>query len=193
VVLGLHLVLLWLILATSRVITRRTDFAGLEIVLIAHPPASPEQPASPQEKSSGHVAQHAIPQPQASASRNPSRPAPPEEQDNAIHSRIDWVAELKSAARNATHDGSAKTPKDFGFPHLSSAPAQAPQFGWDYAATHRLESIPGGGLLVNLDDRCVLVMAPLPFIGCGIGEKQANGDLFKNMGDPQEARSGSAP
>ncbi len=90
-------------------------------------------------------------------------------------------------------DPSAPTQKDFGFPHLPAPPEKAPQFDWDYAATHRVEQIEGGGLLVHLDDHCVLVLFPLPFIGCGLGTKPANGDLFKNMGAPAQAQPETAP
>jgi len=34
----------------------------------------------------------------------------------------------------------------------------------------------------------VLILFPLPFAGCGIGKKKANGDLFEHMHDP--ARTG---
>jgi hypothetical protein len=179
---GLHLIVLWLLLAASGIMTKRTDSGGLQIVLIVRPPVSPQEHAPSHEKSSGRVGQHATAQSSAAASREPNPPAP-----------IDWMAELESAAGNATADKSAQMPKDFGFPHLPSAPAKASQFGWDYAATHRVEAIPEGGLLVHLDDRCVLVLFPLPFIGCGIGEKEPNGDLFKSMGDSSDAQLGSAP
>jgi hypothetical protein len=182
-VLGFHLIVLWLLLASSRVVTRQTDSGGFEIVLIARPPTTPQPPALPAAKSSGHAAQPAPAQPLASAGAVPPQPAPPGEQNNAIHAPINWAAELESTARNATADETGRTPKDFGFPHVPSAPAKVPQFGWDYVATHRVESIPEGGLLVHLNDNCVLVLFPLPFAGCGIGKKPANGELFKNMGD----------
>jgi hypothetical protein len=38
-------------------------------------------------------------------------------------------------------------------------------------------------LLINLNDHCVFVLLPLPFFGCGIGSKPANGDLFEHMRD----------
>jgi hypothetical protein len=180
-VLGFHLIVLWFLVATSPVLSRQTDSRGFEIVLIARPPPSPQRPPSIPAKQSVHQAQPAPAQRPASASRVPGPPAPPEEQNNAIHAPIDWAAELKSAASNATAHDPAQTPKDFGFPHLPAAPAKAPQFAWDYAATHRVESIPEGGLLVHLDDNCVLVFFPFPFVGCGIGKKPANGELFKNM------------
>jgi hypothetical protein len=32
----------------------------------------------------------------------------------------------------------------------------------------------------------VLVLFPLPFVGCGIGRKKADGDLFEHMRDPAQ-------
>jgi hypothetical protein len=49
-----------------------------------------------------------------------------------------------------------------------------------------VESIPGGGLLVNLNDNCVIVFAPLPFFSCAPGKKPANGELFKHLHDPSK-------
>lgn len=112
----------------------------------------------------------------------------PDDENNAIHPSADWGSELTRAARDAVSEKLAQKPRDFGFPHPSSAPVdKPPQFGWDYAATHRIESIPGGGLAVNLNDNCELILFPLPFIGCAIGKKPANGDLFKHMRDPSQA------
>jgi hypothetical protein len=116
-----------------------------------------------------------------------SRPeiTPPNDASNAIQPPVDWVGELSRAATDAASKQSAQKPKDFGFPHSpAAATAKPPQFGWDYASTHRLESLPGGGLLVRLNDNCVLVLLPLPFAGCAIGKRKAKGDLFEHMSDP---------
>jgi len=43
--------------------------------------------------------------------------------------------------------------------------------------------VPGGGLAIHLNDHCVFLLFPLPFLGCGIGSKPANGDLFEHMRD----------
>jgi hypothetical protein len=42
-----------------------------------------------------------------------------------------------------------------------------------------------GALLVHLNDNCVLVMAPLPFVFCSPGKRPANGDLFDHLNDPR--------
>jgi hypothetical protein len=185
-VLALHLSAIWFLMARSRVFARRTDSDSFEIVLIA-PSAPPEQKS--REPAAARASSRGVP-----ISRAPSvQQAPPAQESNAIHPPIDWADELSRAARNATLDKSARMPRDFGLPQLPAPPAGAPQFDWDYAATHRLEKIPGGGLLVNLNDRCVLVFLPFPFPFCGIGKKPANGDLLKHMGDPADAQPASVP
>jgi hypothetical protein len=193
-IVALHLTIIWLLLATSRVLVSRSETQGLQIVFLARPPASPEQIGSAQQTPSEHERHRVPPRREASESTLPARhTAPPEQESNAIQAPIDWAAELSQAAKGATADNAAQSPRDFGFPHLPVAIPKTPQFEWDYAATHRVERIPGGGLLVHLDDRCVLVFSPLPFIGCGIGTKAANGDLLKHMGGPAQADRGSTP
>jgi hypothetical protein len=178
-VLGLHLTVVWLLLATSHVVSGPTDSHGLEIVFIARAPVSLEsnltrrvlENASPRRRD----AANSLPMPDVVSKQD---------ENNAIHPPPDWAGELSRAARDAASDELTRRTRDFGFPHPSSAPAKAPQFGWDYVATHRVESIPEGGLLLHLNENCVLVLLPLPFVGCGIGRKPANGDLFEHMQDP---------
>jgi hypothetical protein len=107
----------------------------------------------------------------------------PREESRDGHPGVDWNAELERAGKDSLPEP-APARRDFGFPHRSPpAAAMPPEFGWDYAATHRVESLPGGGLLINLNDRCVLLLAPLPFAMCGIGTQPANGELFEHMRD----------
>ena len=65
-------------------------------------------------------------------------------------------------------------------------PPRVPEevFAWDYAATHRLVPLSGGGFAVSLNDNCQLMVLPMPFIGCALGKRKVNGDLFKNMHPP---------
>jgi hypothetical protein len=182
VVLGLHLTVVWLLLATSRVVSRQTESQSLEIVFIARPPVLLES------NYTGRMLENASPRRRDAANPLPMPPAvPQEDEDNAIHPPTDWASELSRAARDAASDNLTQRPRDFGFPHPPSAPTKAPQFGWDYTATHRVESIPEGGLLLHLNENCVLVLFPLPFVGCGIGKKKANGDLFEHMHDPAQS------
>jgi hypothetical protein len=107
---------------------------------------------------------------------SPPRPAP----------AVDWAAEIE--AQVARNPASQITPfKDFGFAHAPEpASARAPEFAWDRVHTQRVQTLPEGGILVHLDDNCVLVFIPLPIAACGIGKKPANGDLFKDMTAPRE-------
>jgi hypothetical protein len=179
VVLGLHLTVIWLLLSTSRLFSFRTKTQSLEIVLIARPVVAPV------DKSIGRVLENAAPWRQAAAKHSTRRVAPQENENNAIHPPTDWSGELSRVAKDAVSESAAQKPRDFGFPHSPLAPTgKTPQFGWDYVATHRIEAIPEGGLLLHLNDNCVLILFPLPFAGCGIGKKKANGDLFEHMHDP---------
>lgn len=179
VVLGLHVTVIWLLLATSRVLSFRTKSQGLEIVLIARPVVPPEN------SSISRVLENATRRRQITAKPLPTPSVRPQDRENnAIHPPTDWATELSRVAKYYVSETPQK-PRDFGFPHSSSAPtSKTPEFGWDYVATHRIEAIPEGGLLLHLNDNCVLILFPLPFAGCGIGKKKVNGDLFEHMRDP---------
>lgn len=74
-----------------------------------------------------------------------------------------------------------------GFPRSVVSPASVhgrEWNGWDYAATHRIEVLPkGGGILINLNDYCAILIHPFPMFGCSIWHIPVKGDLFKYMGD----------
>jgi hypothetical protein len=63
---------------------------------------------------------------------------------------------------------------------------RGPEFGWDYAATHRITPLPQGGFVYSINDYCQILVLPLPFIGCALGKSHANGDLFKNRHPPMK-------
>jgi hypothetical protein len=180
-VLGFHVAVISLLLATSRLLSVRAPSQSLEFVRIS-PPAVPQK-ANLKIRAPDNVTQRR---------RAPSSETgpPPNDGNNAVQSAPDWAGELTKEAIDAAAKEFAQTPKDFGFPHSSSTPSQKPpQFGWDYAATHRVESISGGGILIHINDNCVLILFPpaLPlFAACGIGKRKANGDLFEHMHDPLE-------
>jgi len=111
----------------------------------------------------------------------PSAKSPPAETPTTI----DWAAEIETqAARTAVSQAPAF--KDFGFPRTAQAwSAQTPEFAWDHAHSHRVETLPEGGIVINLSDQCVLVFMPFPFAFCGVGTKPANGELFKDLKDSQ--------
>jgi hypothetical protein len=108
----------------------------------------------------------------------PQRPLRPElpaqsQEESTARGAIDWA---KEAERVAADPGLNVGPEP--------APAARQQFGWDYAHTHRLESLPEGGLLVNLSDQCsIVVKFPMILGGCRIGKIEGRGDLFAHMHD----------
>lgn len=110
------------------------------------------------------------------------------------NSQIDWDSAMGESAQHAAQHNYDAQARSFGFPtHLPAPDPKAPEFGWDYARTHRVEAIPGGGLLINLSDGCVLMLSPLPIAMCRFGKKKANGDLFKHMQDATRAGETGLP
>jgi hypothetical protein len=82
------------------------------------------------------------------------------------------------------HKPSPLAPHDFSRVKPGSIDYSKPQFGWSHAATHRVEEIPTGGLLINLNDRCFIAWVIFPFPLCKVGKMPARGDLFQHMKDP---------
>lgn len=60
-------------------------------------------------------------------------------------------------------------------------------FGWDRSHTHRVESLEGGGILIHINDRCIVVLIPFPLPFCGIGKIPVRGDLLDHMHDEPQA------
>jgi hypothetical protein len=180
-VLALHAVIFWLLLVKVRMLAGPEVAQSLELLWI--PPSPP--PAPPHEEPEKGTSKASKPSNRKPAERSAAAPeqspAPPA--NNAIAPPIDWQAEL---AREAKASAPAKPDhpfREFDFPRRSPPAAKAPEFAWDRNHTHRVESVPGA-LLVHLNDHCMLVMAPLPFVFCRPGKRPANGDLFDHMNDP---------
>jgi hypothetical protein len=180
-----------LLLLASRRVTRvdmRSEEPLTFLALPDHaqvPPPAASVAAMPRKKP---VAPHdtqivAIPQPaQPSAADNPTAP-------------IDWSREAALAIKQQAELASATPPRALD-KHGAGAdlngglghdPKQKADFGWDYSHTHRVETMEGGGILIHINDRCVLVLFPLPFGGCGIGKIPARGDLLEHMHDEPQA------
>jgi hypothetical protein len=64
---------------------------------------------------------------------------------------------------------------------LGADRGKMPEFGWDRAHTHRVETLEGGAILININDRCIVILTPFPWPFCGIGKIPARGDLFDLM------------
>jgi hypothetical protein len=175
-VIALHLTLGWLLLSKTRVFLTLPSSGSLEVVFLprAAPPwvRNPTPEKAPPRWSRPGAARAAPPA---------ATPGPNAQENNAIHPPIDWGAELARAAKDASAANPARKFKDFGFPRASSAPSASPEFGWSRARIHRVESLPGGGMLVHLNDNCALVFLPLPFVFCAPGHRPSNGNLFEHM------------
>jgi hypothetical protein len=179
---GLHAVIVWMLLTRMGVLRQPPVPRGLELFWLPPPTRPPETvtnavPPAP----SSRIPQVSMPSP-AVPDVPPGIALPPEvaeptpEENNAIHPPIDWDGELSRAAKNAVSAQADKHYREFDFPRPPPALEKPAEFAW----YHRVES-QGGVLLVHLGNNCALVFFPLPFVGCSIGHKPANGDLFKGM------------
>jgi hypothetical protein len=151
---------------------------------------APQSPTTPQ------AARRPIPKRAAAATaRSPDAIARPEPQSppNAITmpAAPDWRHEMQIAANNAIeaeerkrHQPSPLAPHDFSGVKPGSTDDTKPRFGWNHAATHRVEELPNGGVLININDRCVIAWVIFPFPLCKVGKMPSRGDLFKHMKDP---------
>jgi hypothetical protein len=130
-VLGLHLAIIWALLA-SHGFKPRAESRPLEFVLIA-------PPSFRNDRMTTRVPYGAVPRRRAAPTSSPSSPASTQHAEgDAIHPPIDWIGELERSAKNSTSDDGSMRKRDFGFPHApSTGTARRPEFGWDRAATHR--------------------------------------------------------
>jgi hypothetical protein len=120
-------------------------------------------------------------------------PTQPSAADNP-RAPIDWSNEAALAIKQQAELARATPPRALD-KHGAGAdlngglgpdPKQKADFGWDHSHTHRVETIEGGAILIHINERCVLVLFPLPFAGCGIGKIPARGDLLDHMhAEPQ--------
>ncbi|HEY6620904.1 MAG TPA: hypothetical protein VIY68_15265 [Steroidobacteraceae bacterium] len=180
-VLGAHLVVLWLLMSSHQ-FSMKARSEILQLVWVPQRPQSdlPLEPRATIQGPSKTVPRHRI-------DRMPDSPsiAPlPKEVDSATHPTPDWSQELQLAAKNAVAKELERKKHEADFTHVfPTQPKKPPQFAWNYAATHRIEALPQGGLVIHINDNCALLIFPLPFIGCSIGKRPANGDLFEHLHD----------
>ena len=109
---------------------------------------------------------------------------------------IDWNKEAEFAIKQQAELAKAAPPRaldkhgagvDFNG-GLSPDGGEKPEFGWDRSHTHRVEGLEGGGLLIHINDRCVVVLIPFPLPFCGIGKIPVRGDLLDHMHDEPQAQ-----
>jgi hypothetical protein len=104
---------------------------------------------------------------------------------------IDWAKEAERAATHSIEAEEEARRRASGLipgrgPNFGTTLARPAthEFGWDHAHIHRVEQIPDGGLIVNLNDRCAIVIKfPWLLGGCKLGKIEARGDLFSHMHD----------
>jgi hypothetical protein len=107
---------------------------------------------------------------------------------------IDWSAEANLAAKRQAEVATARQPRALD-KHGAGADLNGglpdhrdgSDFGWDRSHTHRVETAEGGGVVIHLNDRCVLVLMPFPFPFCGVGKIPVRGDLLDHMHDEPQA------
>jgi hypothetical protein len=182
---AMHGVLGWVLLATNSVMRYNTRAGSLELLVL--PPARVPLPKSPPVKPRN------VHQPNRSSPVNQARAAESNTETNEITPSVDWNAELMRAARAAASGNTKVPPRNFGFPAGPPTLNDYPQFDWDYARTHRVETLPEGGMVIHLNDNCVIVLTPFPFPLCSPFKRKANGELFKHMHDPDRPGDAGLP
>jgi hypothetical protein len=179
-VLGVHLIIVWLLVASPR-LPIKTKYGSLQLVWLKRvtPEIAPQRETKTHSSTNTSLRHHPN---GSSAFSTAARPGV--EEDNAIYSAPDWSEELQLAAKDSLAKELAQKQHESDFSHtFPRKPKKAQEFAWNYAATHRVEAIPQGGILIHLGDHCVLVLIPLPIVGCGIGKIPVNGDLFEHTQD----------
>ncbi len=116
-----------------------------------------------------------------------------------IPTPIDWTREAeKAVADSLSAEETADRQRGALAPHHAaiseSASDNSRKFAWSEAQTHRVESIPGGGILIHINDRCAIVIPMMFMTICKIGKIEARDDLFQHMDDvPADLRNSSTP
>jgi hypothetical protein len=176
-VVAAHLGVVWLLMSTVESFKTKSD--SLTLLWLTRPKApetAAEQRTSSQRAPTRKSRRRADRAPASSAITTLRA-----DKDHASAAVPDWAEELQLAAKDALAKDLVEKRHNHDFAHTFPVqPKSPPQIAWDHAATHRVEAIPGGGIAINLNDNCVLVLIPLPLVGCGIGKHPANGDLFKH-------------
>jgi len=189
----LHAAFLLIPLHSAIPVPARADFEALQLLTLPPPPTALESAASAAATSRRRLPRPSkAKEPPESLQLQPSPPAPAPPADPAP---IDWIEEAQSVAQRQAKlaELPPRRPLDDRERHDLAAdkPGKpAAQFGWDPVRGHRVD-MSHGALVVRLNDRCAIVLMPLPILGCGLGgEIPVRGDLFDHMRD---APAWSAP
>lgn len=178
-----HLGLYWFISSGAYRVSRPSDVPRLAVYLIAlndHDREVTTGERPPQR--SGAIVTRRVPPLIAGAIPIPVAPNPSSTDNGAS---VDWNAEAVRAAEDGAR-GPVYT-RSFGMPEASDAnPKPRDEFGWSHARTHRVEPLSGGGFVLNITDRCAIVVVLIPMPFCRIGTIPVRGDLFQHMHDPAQ-------
>jgi hypothetical protein len=188
VVLAVH-VLFFFVFAVLRVSLRLPGAEATPTIAVFLPEPEPAEPPRVETTSARaeRAPRHATARPPREVAR--SEPEPPSTAITPIPAP-DWRAEAQRAAdeeleaeARRRQQPSALEPHDFSRVKPGSTDDHKPKFGWYHAGTHRIEAIPNGGFVVNINDRCgvVILIYPVPF--CKIGKIPVRGDLLDHMHD----------
>ena len=160
--------------------------SGFTLLLLAPPQDEPHIRYSPLRRHPGTASSSAAHRPPDTAPPMPEPPAP-----STAPTAIDWSREAAqaAAAQLAADAETARRARAFdGWKsHVMPAPTvpRGPEFGWDEAHIHRFVPTPVG-MVVSLNDRCVVVVSFLAIIpGCKVGPIASRGDLFDHMHDAE--------
>ena len=126
--------------------------------------------------------------------------AQPPAQARGIRPWIDWekeadaaIAHRREVAAEAARRASALSRWR---EHVMPAPwaPHGPEFRWDEARTSQRFVPTIAGLVVHLNDRCLIIISPLALLGgCAIGHIPVYGDLFAHMDDPKDPDDSNVP
>jgi hypothetical protein len=118
-----------------------------------------------------------------------SHPEPPATEPEPISppAVTDWAKEAELGAGHAVDgqiDAERKAAALSSRYHVLPGPRERqPEFHWDYAHTHRIEPLPGGGLIIAINDNCAVVVYVFPMPFCKLGKIKPRGDLFNHLED----------
>jgi len=98
---------------------------------------------------------------------------------------------MHAAARVARGEDNSHSARAFGVPPPSAmfdpAPVRRPALAWNHARTHRVEALPGGVTVFNLNDHCaVALLWVVPFFACTLDKIPPRGDLLDHMREQPE-------
>ena len=186
VVVAAHALALALLLELMRTHPAGRSAEEVLTLLVLLPAARPQSPRLPISSSPGAARKRATARPGETRAPEPRVPVP-----DSGPAAIDWAAEGAEAAARVARGEDQPRPRTFGMPPASpmfaAAPARRPGLAWNHARTHRVEALPGGVTVFNLNDHCAVALVwVVPFFGCTLDKIPPRGDLLDHMREQAE-------